>query len=370
MVGSAVGLFYPMISQSGSTQIKVMKLFTLLSKKACRHIYTDIEEDLENFVATGNDQEIQLANEAKMRVSPTSSTGNIASQSSNKKFLRIFAMWLGAIFISTLAVFVPPIVFELEGITTVKTINWSDSRRFKIMSVMRISLELAAHDEESFMDFIDTDWIVANLKDRINILENYHKLVTTGHGSGGSKLDILPLSNMKYIQDLTSIPGTCLLTAPGGCDLDKRVYNESIGLTPATVLSGLDNVIDSYIEASKRFVGTYPTDLSIKDGYYVFMRSVLNDIREGLYKVVDRLIANQSDKSVLYKAIMTALFPIAMLVILCSFVAFRIVVRDRVFEMHQIISLLFSIPYTMMDENPQLSQYIQSGGVLGLEEKD
>lgn len=51
------------------------------------------------------------------------------------------------------------------------------------------------------------------------------------------------------------------------------------------MLSGLDNVIDSYIEASKRFVGTYPTDLSIKDGYYVFMRSVLNDIREGLYKV-------------------------------------------------------------------------------------
>lgn len=370
VIGSAVGLFYPMIKNSGSTQVKVMKLFTVLSKKACRHIYTDIEEDLENFIATGDDQEIQLANEAKLRVSPTMSAGNMASQSSNKKFLQIFAMWLGAIFISTLAVFVPPIVFELDGVTTVKTINWSDGRRYKVMAVLRTSIELAAHDDEALMQYVNTDLIVANLNDAINILEDYHRLVTTGHGSGGVQLDIEPLANMAYIQDLTSIPGVCLRLAEGSCDPNVRVYNESIGLTQSTVLSGLDNVIDNFIEAAKRFAGTSVTDLSVQDGHYIFMRSTLNDIREGLYRVVDRLIANQSSKSNLYRAIMTALFPIAMLVIVCSFVAFRLIVQDRVLEMHQIIQLLFSIPYTMMEEHPQLSQYIQSGGVLGLEEKD
>ena len=81
-------------------------------------------------------------------------------------------------------------------------------------------------------------------------------------------------------------------------------------------------------------------------------------------------MAYQIVRSEDYTMILDVLFPIATLVILCSYVAFRRIVRDRTAEMHQIIQLLFSIPLNIMEECPQILQYIRPGGVLGLEEKN
>ncbi|KAJ3050625.1 hypothetical protein HK097_008391 [Rhizophlyctis rosea] len=133
------------------------------------------------------------------------------------------------------------------------------------------------------------------------------------------------------------------------------------------VLSGIDNMLDVFIEHATAFLVSSDHTYNSPDLY--FMQNLESDLAEGLRTVDNVIIQIERDRSANFIQIGTVLFSVC----IAYFVAFYILVFYLIIsaartQMAMIVTVLFWIPNEVALKSAEIQKYLVSGSVEATEE--
>ncbi|KAJ3339300.1 hypothetical protein HDU93_008407 [Gonapodya sp. JEL0774] len=335
VISLAIFVFYPLLTEVRTIQLRYLKHLQAIPKKTIDEILLIIDEQLEFLTQDGLETKL------------TSSTRQDGTRVGHRLNEAInVALSLVVVGAFACAILVPLIIRLPINLTYVSLVNYTGGRKYFVRITRTLGYEvLLGGRPEMYME---------TYLDKYQAL---HDNAISGHG----EREITPTSSIEIIRHILTEPGCKTV-----CDPAIREYNSSYGITYDSVTAPVDQQINDYIRAGREFmvVNALAATRNFQDPHILYMESIQKDIVKALL-VVDNLILQeflpQGNNQALLIAI--ALFSAAVISISGIYTFnFRSLIRRRVQEMESIVSLMHMIPPSGAPD--KLSRVIQSGGAI------
>ncbi|KAJ3021792.1 hypothetical protein HKX48_007763 [Thoreauomyces humboldtii] len=347
-----------MIRHARGKQRIVLKALNHISHKDRRRILDMVEEEVEEFLEYETEETAQDTPQQAVAVK------SINSSRQHTVIFILALIFLGCI---SIALFIPPLISLAGSDVTAKTIMLSNNRRYTYQVIGFLSNELPAGDTNTWAPYR----VQHELTYRIYDLQQQHAALLDGT-AGVPSTDSIP--------ELTATcrtGGVCLTTL--GCD--DRPFNASIGYTQALLLSGIDSIIDIYLdhvrellntESSGRFEINFllyqaqrfllsPT-YSYDNADLYFLDNLEDDLADGLTTVDTILLQVAQNNNAVYIEYEKVLFSVA-IVYFVSFYIFSFMKMFRSIRAHmaQITACIFWIPPDIAAASADLTKFMVTG---------
>ncbi|KAJ3052800.1 hypothetical protein HK097_005637 [Rhizophlyctis rosea] len=340
----AVGCFIHVTLRHGyHKQMIVLKTFTRLPNVERRRIVHDLEEEIEGLF------EIEDNAERKDSMRHQSVEGKSVLRS--HKVVYMIALLLLACL--ALAQFIPPLLSASQSDKAAKIIMTSSERRYLYQVIGYLGHELPAQDYSNAGIYEIED----ELRLRIYLLKTLHRSLLAGT-AGVPSTGTIP-----ELDPICRTGGICL--ADRGCD--DRPFNHTIGYTKELLLSGLDNLLDVYVEHASEYLKSHSYTYDNEDLY--FLQNLEDDLADGLTKVGSTIIEVERVRSDGFIRITNVMFStsIVYFVVFYALVFYWIISAART-QMAMLVTVLFWIPPEIATKSAEIQKYLVSGTVEATEE--
>ncbi|KAI8820660.1 uncharacterized protein EV422DRAFT_567555 [Fimicolochytrium jonesii] len=345
VIAVTAALIHLTLRQAGLKQIIVLKALARLPAKDQRRISDMLDEeveDLSEYIADGTVKDVNLGKgKDDKRVSDILQTRLIYSGS--LLLLATFAMML----------FVPPLIFLHSSDTTAKLIMYSNNRRYTYQVIGYLSNELPAYDNITWAPY----GVQHELTWRIFQLQRQHDVLMHGNAEVPSTNDIPELATVCRTGPI------CLVNS--GCD--GRQYNETIGFNEELVFSGIDNILDVYVDHAKQF--TSASYFSYDNPDLFFLNHLEDDLADGLSKVDAVLLETAQTESHQLVTVENILLSVALVYFIgFYYITFKWIIHTAKIQLSQLATLIFWIPPEIGAASPEISKMLLTGTVEASED--
>ncbi|KAJ3030525.1 hypothetical protein HDV00_008864 [Rhizophlyctis rosea] len=178
--------------------------------------------------------------------------------------------------------------------------------------------------------------------------------------------DVLEVPSTDAIPELAPIcrnAGLCL--ADIGCD--DRPFNETIGFDRELLLSGVDNLLEVFIQHATEYL------LSNNFTYYnadlYFLTNLEPDLTDGIRKIDNTLLYIERGRSQNFLQITKVLFSVGIVAFILFYIMiFSVIISAAKTQMAMMVTVLFWIPNEIAEKSADIQKFLVSGVVEVTEE--
>ncbi|KAJ3056566.1 hypothetical protein HK097_005963 [Rhizophlyctis rosea] len=342
----------PMMKQTHEEQVRALKMFSLVPRKALLIILTRVEEQIETIAdemaaanggegTKGSARDLQIGGGHSRAKEVLTRRAHGKGANAHTKYFRKFLLGLILVGCGAIGILVPPLARTYEEIKLAGLLNYAGSRRYFAQAVQMMSIECLVQDRLAWRPKEAEMWY----RDRLDTLVTVHTNVIQGIG-------IEPPAHIPQLYAFTSQYAPCN-TACGNRTL------------------GLDAQIDAFIDLAETYWSDLMTGRVVmtpgkigwptSDQMFVMMQNLATNLRTFDDIVEEVVIAgNQTAQD-----IMVVLFAITVVGTVVIYVAvLRVATRQRMTEMDSVVTLLFTLPESVVEDVPEIKRFIESGGMF------
>ncbi|KXS18734.1 hypothetical protein M427DRAFT_153094 [Gonapodya prolifera JEL478] len=253
--------------------------------------------------------------------------------------------------IAGLSIFLPAIL-EVEYMCgLIQATENVAKQRYYISRILMLATEVAVDDTTVWNRGEAEMYLIHS----IDVATTAAEIVRVGQ-NGVPGTDDLP-----FLYNQLVVGGICNNAA--GCN-SNRTYNASIGLTPALVYSGVEEVQRTFLVHARAFATAPPSQRTLQNSDYMLIYAIFRDLAAGLtnaYNPMFNLGVAAHDRST---AELTCVFSLAIMLLLCNFLfIFRRLVRDLSGQTDELVGIVFAVPKAVVQPGSPLAKCIETGGL-------
>ncbi|OUM58781.1 hypothetical protein PIROE2DRAFT_15861, partial [Piromyces sp. E2] len=264
-----------------------------------------------------------------------------------------------------------PVISVIKGTESTLSIIQKSADRIPLLKGIQLyTYEVINQDRSVFLDN-EPERI---LKDMVKNLETIQEELKTG-SYGGPTFDSYPELD-KVLKENGCFR---LQQATGAGTCEDVVYDASYGFTEQLGTLPLDELIRSYLYYVKNFITDVEDERYVrlpfnnKENISIIFHQVLNDdffkLQEGLmenilgdiqyinYELMDDVIENISN--IIDVIVADVIIGFSLFLIITIFVLYS-VFKDKIREMHTLISFLFIVPQAIVNKNEKYKRFLET----------